>query len=123
MRYRQITMENIAQVQYGANELAPVTVIDPQFQGSAKLLGGLLMCANANEDALRATLEDGYATFWSRSKGRLWRKGETSGNLMIIRAVFADCDWDALVYSVEAPQAACHNGTFSCFENPTIGEL
>lgn len=81
------------------------------------------MAAHANDQAVERTLVDGYATFWSRSKSKLWRKGEESGNLMIVRAVFGDCDWDALLYNVVAPGASCHKGTFSCFEMVTIGEL
>ena len=76
-----------------------------------------LMLAHANPEAVRQTLESRYAWFWSRSRGKLWCKGETSSNRMRIVEVLVDCDQDALLYrvSMEGAGAACHTGRRSCF--------
>jgi phosphoribosyl-AMP cyclohydrolase / phosphoribosyl-ATP pyrophosphohydrolase len=75
----------------------------------------LLMLGYMNEEALRATLESGRVTFFSRSKGRLWTKGESSGNHLELDAVFADCDDDALLVRAAPQGPTCHLGTPSCF--------
>jgi phosphoribosyl-ATP pyrophosphohydrolase/phosphoribosyl-AMP cyclohydrolase len=75
----------------------------------------VLMVGYMNREALEATLGSGFATFYSRSKGRLWQKGETSGNRLAVRAVFADCDDDALLVEAEPEGPTCHLGTASCF--------
>ena len=77
--------------------------------------GALLMLGYMNEEALRATLESGFATFFSRSKGRLWRKGETSGNRLKLRTIHPDCDADALLVRADPEGPTCHLGTQSCF--------
>jgi phosphoribosyl-ATP pyrophosphohydrolase/phosphoribosyl-AMP cyclohydrolase len=79
----------------------------------------VLMLGYMNRDALAATLESGFATFFSRSKGRLWRKGETSGNHLAVEAVYSDCDEDALLVLAEPAGPACHLGTTSCFGEAT----
>lgn len=78
--------------------------------------GAVLMVAYMNQDALAGTLESGFATFFSRSKQRLWQKGETSGNRLQVRGVFADCDDDALLVLADPEGPTCHLGTTSCFE-------
>lgn len=75
----------------------------------------ILMLAYMNETALRETLKTGYMTYWSRSRGILWKKGEQSGHRQIVKEVFVDCDNDALVFLVEQIGASCHKGYFSCF--------
>jgi phosphoribosyl-ATP pyrophosphohydrolase/phosphoribosyl-AMP cyclohydrolase len=77
--------------------------------------GRLLMLAYMSRDALAATLATGLATFHSRSKGRLWQKGETSGNALEIVSVHEDCDGDALLVRADPRGPACHLGTASCF--------
>src|SRR5688500_10627554 len=77
--------------------------------------GGVRMLAWANADALRATAESGYATFWSRSRKELWQKGATSGHVMRVREIRLDCDGDAALYVVEPAGPSCHTGTTSCF--------
>lgn len=77
--------------------------------------GELLMLAHMNADALARTLESGVAWFWSRSKGRLWKKGESSGNVLRVVEARIDCDQDALWLKVEAAGPACHTGERSCF--------
>jgi phosphoribosyl-AMP cyclohydrolase len=79
------------------------------------MAGQLLMVAHMNADALAATLETGDATFWSRSRGRLWKKGETSGHVLRVQEVRIDCDQDAVWLKVEPQGPACHTGAVSCF--------
>jgi phosphoribosyl-ATP pyrophosphohydrolase/phosphoribosyl-AMP cyclohydrolase len=75
----------------------------------------VLMLGYMDQAALRATLASGRATFFSRSKGRLWEKGETSGNHLAVRRVLMDCDSDALLVEAEPAGPTCHLGTTSCF--------
>ncbi|MFV1917809.1 phosphoribosyl-AMP cyclohydrolase [Sphingomonas sp. MJ1 (PH-R8)] len=77
--------------------------------------GELLMVAHMNAEALAATLASGEATFWSRSRNRLWKKGETSGHVLRVVEVRIDCDQDALWLRVEPAGPACHTGARSCF--------
>jgi phosphoribosyl-ATP pyrophosphohydrolase/phosphoribosyl-AMP cyclohydrolase len=107
---------------YDAAGLIPVVVQDAAS-------GDVLMVAYANRAALDRTAQTGLAHFWSRSRGALWRKGETSGNEMRVREVRADCDRDALLMVVDPAGPACHTGTRTCFgdDTPTsagiMGEL
>ncbi|MEN3007682.1 bifunctional phosphoribosyl-AMP cyclohydrolase/phosphoribosyl-ATP diphosphatase HisIE [Pseudothermotoga sp.] len=84
----------------------------------------VLMLAYANEEALNLTKETGFAHFYSRSRQRIWRKGEESGNTMRVVQIFEDCDKDALLYLVDFPieKVACHTGNRSCFFNSIYGE-
>ena len=76
----------------------------------------VLMTAFMNEESLRATLESGRVVYWSTSRGRLWRKGEESGNEQILKGLYVDCDGDAVLLRVEQKgRAACHTGRRSCF--------
>jgi phosphoribosyl-AMP cyclohydrolase len=79
--------------------------------------GDVLMFAYMNEEALRLTIETGEANFWSRSRNRLWRKGETSGNVLTVREIRIDCDQDCilLIADIAGDAAACHTGSRSCF--------
>jgi phosphoribosyl-AMP cyclohydrolase len=77
--------------------------------------GQVLMLAWMNEASLRLTLEQGEIWFWSRSRGELWHKGATSGNIQQVRAIHYDCDGDTLLVKVEAAGPACHTGEISCF--------
>ena len=83
--------------------------------------GRLLMLGYMNREALEATLATGLATFWSRSKQRLWQKGETSGHILRVAAVHEDCDSDALLILADPEGPTCHLGTTSCFggDGPT----
>jgi phosphoribosyl-ATP pyrophosphohydrolase/phosphoribosyl-AMP cyclohydrolase len=78
--------------------------------------GAVLMVAWADRAALARTLESGDAWFWSRSRRSLWRKGETSGNVLRVVEVASDCDGDALLYRVDPAGPTCHTGARSCFE-------
>jgi len=77
--------------------------------------GMVRMVAWANREALERTLASGDAYFWSRSRGALWRKGETSGNALHVREVRIDCDGDVVLYLVAAEGPSCHTGATSCF--------
>jgi phosphoribosyl-AMP cyclohydrolase len=90
--------------------LIPVVVQDAKSKE-------ILMLAYANKEALEKTLSTGYAHYWSRSRGQLWMKGETSGNTQKIKRVLADCDYDALLYVVEQKGPVCHTGKDTCFHH------
>lgn len=79
--------------------------------------GEMLMLGFLNEESYRRTLESGFVTFWSRTRGKLWMKGETSGNRLKIVSASTDCDNDALLFrvEVEGDGLVCHEGTVSCF--------
>jgi phosphoribosyl-AMP cyclohydrolase len=77
--------------------------------------GEILMVAWMNRDAVRATLTEGRACYWSRSRGKLWRKGETSGQVQKLRELRLDCDGDSVLLLVDQHGVACHTGRRSCF--------
>jgi phosphoribosyl-ATP pyrophosphohydrolase/phosphoribosyl-AMP cyclohydrolase len=107
---------------YDAAGLIPVVVQEADS-------GDVLMVAYANREALDRTAQTGQAHFWSRSRGALWRKGETSGNEMRVREMRTDCDRDALLMVVDPAGPACHTGSRTCFGSETatsagiVGEL
>lgn len=78
--------------------------------------GEVLMVAWMNDEALEQTLTTGRAVYWSRSRGELWRKGDTSGNVQRVVSVSLDCDGDALLVRVDQTGPACHTGARSCFD-------
>lgn len=84
--------------------------------------GDVLMVAHMNRQAWERTLESGRATFWSRSRERLWEKGETSGSVMLVREIRVDCDADAVLLRVDPLGPACHTGARTCFTNPDAPE-
>jgi phosphoribosyl-AMP cyclohydrolase len=92
------------------NGLMPVVVQDAESKE-------VLMLAYANEEALEKTLNTGYAHYWSRSRKKLWMKGETSGHIQKIKQVMTDCDYDTLLYVVKQKGPACHTGKYTCFYN------
>ncbi len=78
--------------------------------------GRVLMLGFMNDEAFRKTVETGYATFFSRSRSKLWLKGETSGHRLVVKSISTDCDADALLLKVEAlGPGVCHEGYESCF--------
>lgn len=105
-------------VRYADDGLVPAVVQDASD-------GRVLMLAYMDVEALAATLSSGEVHFRSRSRGRLWRKGETSGNVLRVRDLTLDCDGDALLVTVDPTGPTCHRGTRSCFDtegapsNPT----
>lgn len=85
--------------------------------------GGVLMFAYMNAEALYRTIESGEAHFWSRSRNALWRKGETSGNRLLVQELLTDCDQDVIwVKARLSGEAACHTGRSSCFYRRIRGE-
>jgi len=85
--------------------------------------GEVLMLAHMNKEALRLTLQTGKAHYWSRSRRKIWRKGETSGNEQIVKDILIDCDGDAILLKVEQKGGACHTGYRSCFYRRLNGEI
>jgi phosphoribosyl-AMP cyclohydrolase len=80
--------------------------------------GKVLMLAYMNNEAWKLTLQTGEAHYWSRTRGEIWHKGATSGNIQIVKEILADCDHDAILLKIEqAGGAACHLGYESCFHN------
>ncbi|NOY74181.1 MAG: phosphoribosyl-AMP cyclohydrolase [Kiritimatiellaeota bacterium] len=78
--------------------------------------GDVLMLAYINEESWNETLKSGRATYWSRSRKKLWKKGESSGNTQVVKEILVDCDNDAVVFKIEQiGGAACHLGYRSCF--------
>ena len=96
-------------VAWGPDGLVPAVVQDERD-------GRVLMVAYVDSEALAATIATGEVHFHSRSRGRLWRKGETSGNVLRLRSVALDCDGDALLFQVDPVGPTCHRGTRSCFD-------
>ena len=85
--------------------------------------GEVLMLAYMNDEALAKTLETGKAHYWSRSRKKLWLKGESSGHFQLVREVRTDCDEDAVLLMVEQVGGACHTGYRSCFYRTIDGKV
>ena len=103
------TEEQLAAVRYDANGLVPAIA---QEVGT----GTILMVAWMNAEALAETAATGRAVYWSRSRGRLWRKGEESGHVQLVKEIRLDCDGDVVLLKVEQQGGiACHTGRESCF--------
>ncbi len=100
--------EIIKKIKFNSHGLVPVVT-------QSYYTGKVLMQAYANEEAIRKTLETGFATYYSRSRKQLWVKGETSGNKQKIVKVKVDCDGDSVLYLVKDYGVACHTGEESCF--------
>jgi phosphoribosyl-ATP pyrophosphohydrolase/phosphoribosyl-AMP cyclohydrolase len=96
------------ELRFGPDGLLPAIIQDASD-------GMVLMLAYMNHEALTMTLNTGYTHFWSRSRQTLWKKGETSGNVQRVEAVYYDCDSDALLIQVTQSNVACHTGQRSCF--------
>ena len=85
--------------------------------------GEVLMLGWMDDEALRRTLTSGRVTYWSRSRGEYWRKGDTSGHVQHVRSVALDCDGDALLVRVDQVGAACHTGARTCFDADDLGAV
>ncbi|MBO5525744.1 MAG: bifunctional phosphoribosyl-AMP cyclohydrolase/phosphoribosyl-ATP diphosphatase HisIE [Clostridia bacterium] len=80
--------------------------------------GEVLMQAYMNQEAFDLTLSTGYAHYWSRSRQKLWKKGEESGHLQEVEGIYLDCDRDCVLLKIKQTGAACHTGNYSCFFTP-----
>ncbi len=98
----------IGEINYDGEGLVPAVIQDFYSRD-------VLMLAYMDEEAVRKTLQTGYAWFWSRSRQQYWQKGETSGNVQKVKGIYYDCDGDALLLLVEQKGVACHTGNHSCF--------
>ncbi len=98
----------IKDLKFNAHGLIPAIMQDYKT-------GQVLMIAYMNRTSLKRTIRSGKACFWSRSRGRYWTKGETSGNLQFVKGIYYDCDMDALLVKVRQIGVACHTGNRSCF--------
>ncbi len=104
-------MINIDELKFDEKGLIPAIVVDSVSKK-------VLTLAYMNRESLEISMEKGLTCFFSRSRQKLWLKGETSGNYQHIVSITADCDKDALTVVVEPDGPACHTGSFSCFEEP-----
>ncbi|HXE58632.1 MAG TPA: bifunctional phosphoribosyl-AMP cyclohydrolase/phosphoribosyl-ATP diphosphatase HisIE [Gemmatimonadales bacterium] len=102
-------------IRFGADGLVPVVAQDARS-------GNVLMLAYADREALERTVATGLAHYFSRSRGRLWRKGETTGHEQRVVELRLDCDADAVLYRVEQSGPACHTGTPTCFANRLLAD-
>ena len=107
---------DISMISFGKDGLVPCICQDAKT-------GAVLMLAYMNEQSLRLTLEKKRAVYYSRSRSELWEKGATSGNTQKVRAIYYDCDADALLIKVEQTGNACHTGEYSCFFNAVFDDL
>ena len=101
-------MDSIETVKFDEKGLVPAIMQDYDS-------GEVLMLAYMNKESLKLTMETGLTCFYSRSRQKLWIKGETSGNFQTVREINFDCDNDALLIKIEQKGAACHTGKRSCF--------
>lgn len=101
----------LTDLKYNSDGLIPAVIQDEK--------GQVLMLAYMNEESLNKTLETGFTWFYSRSRQKLWQKGETSGHTQLVRKIVADCDRDSLLITVlQNGPGACHQGNESCFSYP-----
>ena len=105
---------DISMVKFDEKGLVPAVVQEEN--------GQVLMLAYMNEESLQKTLETGYTWFFSRSRQKLWQKGETSGNVQKVKEISYDCDGDTLLVRVHQSGVACHTGSYSCFSGRRLGE-
>ncbi|MCF7916465.1 MAG: phosphoribosyl-AMP cyclohydrolase [Candidatus Omnitrophica bacterium] len=98
----------ISELKFNDQGLIPAIVQDQKS-------GDVLMIAYMNQESIKITLEEGRTCFYSRSRQKLWRKGETSGHIQKVKDIYYDCDKDALLIVVDQTGVACHTGEWSCF--------
>ncbi len=108
-------MLNINELKFDENGLIPAIVADAKS-------GDVLMLGYMNAESLESTIKNGLVCFYSRSRKRLWVKGETSGNFLRLVSVTADCDSDALLVRANPDGPTCHTGEKSCFFKPVAGD-
>ncbi len=111
---KRVDMSQTIAINYNEKGLVPAIAQD-------KTTKKVLMVAWMNEEAFQRTLTTGQAHFWSRSRKKLWLKGETSGNILTVKDIRIDCDADTILLLVDPAGPACHTGNTSCFYR-TINE-
>jgi len=111
-----INRKVIDTLKYDQNGLIPAVIQDYKNLE-------ILMVAYMNRESIEITLDEGRTCFFSRSRQKLWRKGETSGHIQIVKEIRSDCDNDTLLIKVEQIGAACHTGKRSCFFNKITDPL
>ena len=111
----EVNEERIEKLKFDANGLIPAVAQDVKS-------GDVVMLAYMNKESLTETIKTGYATYFSRSRQQLWKKGETSGNVQRVREILYDCDGDALLLKIAQTGVACHPGASSCFHNSLTGK-
>lgn len=102
--------EILKKIKFDQNGLVPAIAQDAKS-------GEVLMMAWMNQESLKLTLASGYATYFSRSRNSLWKKGDTSGHFQEVVSITADCDFDCILLKVNQTGVACHTGVKSCFFN------
>jgi phosphoribosyl-AMP cyclohydrolase len=102
--------EIIKKLKFDQNGLIPAIAQDANTSE-------VLMMAWMNEESLKLTISSGYATYFSRSRSQLWKKGDTSGHVQKIISISADCDFDCILLQVDQTGVACHTGARNCFFN------
>lgn len=112
MENQNISKENLKPL-FAKSELIPAIIQDVAT-------GEVVMLGYMNEESLRLTLETGRTWFYSRSRRKLWNKGETSGHFQDVRELYWDCDADTLLVKAVQNGPACHTGAYSCFHNRLI---
>jgi phosphoribosyl-AMP cyclohydrolase len=106
---------DLSAIKFDAAGLVPAIAQDAES-------GDVLMLAWMNSESVRLTLAEGRMVYWSRSRGELWRKGETSGDVQTVREAFYDCDGDTLLFKVtQHGRGACHTGSPTCFFTSLAG--
>ena len=106
----------IPEIKYNEKGLVPAIAQDLKT-------GEVLMLAYINEESWKRTLETGKATYWTRSRQKLWVKGESSGNVQLVKEILVDCDEDTVIFKIEqVGDAACHEGYRSCFFRKVDGD-
>lgn len=111
----EVNEERIEKLKFDANGLIPAVAQDVKS-------GDVVMLAYMNKESLTETIKTGYATYFSRSRQQLWKKGETSDNVQRVREILYDCDGDALLLKIDQTGVACHTGEYSCFHNSLTGK-
>ncbi len=111
----EVNEERIEKLKFDANGLIPAVAQDVKS-------GDVVMLAYMNKESLTETIKTGYATYFSRSRQQLWKKGETSGNVQRVREILYDCDGDALLLKIDQTGVACHTGEYRCFHNSLTGK-
>jgi phosphoribosyl-ATP pyrophosphohydrolase/phosphoribosyl-AMP cyclohydrolase len=107
---------SLREIKFDSKGLVPVIIQDEKT-------GQVLMMAYMNRISLSKTQQTGQTYFWSRSRKKLWHKGETSGHVQQVRQILLDCDSDTLLIKVRQKGAACHTGHYSCFHRRFISEI